>query len=384
MDNVATILKQKYPDKLKIRFDVFQDDKRKTIFLSGFIVTFRSKGLGTEFMNTLTSLADQIGYKITLTPSNAYGGNVQRLKEFYRRFGFIFNKGDNRDYTHKEDMYRLPQGEIVSEDDMGSGDSGNATGAGKVWDSGVQRGKANPISNHGNWESGVVRGKGNPLTTMSENKLTEELNRLKKIMGIQEGYKYPNKTLMNIDIQPEYQQYISFKLYNWADMVNSHRGKIIFFYNGQNTHDMISEGDYITWLWEHAGISEEVLDRAVFFDKGYFFFRYCIDNKIEEKEIVDLVRFMYETDMNDSRDFDDGFWETFMKNHPTHKSIQELLQLSEDSIQIPELMDYLKQYDDIVICGGGVNECLKEVEIALQALNKPYTTYGDFIYENQS
>jgi hypothetical protein len=106
--NLDTILKQKFPDKKYIRYDVYQDDKRKTIHLSGFIVALKSKGLGTEFMRTLTDLADQIGYKIILTPSNAYGGDVERLKTFYQRFGFVFNKGDNKDFTHREDMHRLP------------------------------------------------------------------------------------------------------------------------------------------------------------------------------------------------------------------------------------------------------------------------------------
>jgi hypothetical protein len=33
-----------------------------------------------------------------------------------------------------------------------------------------------------------------------------------------------------------------------------------------------------------------------------------------------------------------------------------------------------------VLCGGGINECLKEVEIALDALNKTYTTFDRFTY----
>jgi hypothetical protein len=181
MNNVETILKQKFPETKYIRFDVYQDDKRKTIFLSGFVVAIKNKGLGTEFMNTLTSLADDLGYKITLTPSNAYGGDVERLKEFYQRFGFVFNKGDDRDYTHKEDMYRLPKPkDEISEEDSAS--AGNPTAKGKVWDSGVKRGKANPISNHGEWESGLTRGKANPVKTMGENELQESLDRMKKMI----------------------------------------------------------------------------------------------------------------------------------------------------------------------------------------------------------
>jgi hypothetical protein len=37
-------------------------------------------------------------------------------------------------------------------------------------------------------------------------------------------------------------------------------------------------------------------------------------------------------------------------------------------------------YRGIVVCGGGVNECLKEVEIALQALDKPYNVLTQYTY----
>ena len=92
--NIPEILHNEYPDVKQIRFDLYQDDKRKSLFLTGFIVnpTLRNSGLGSQFMDKLTKLADEIGYMITLTPSNAYGGNVNRLKDFYQRFGFIFNK----------------------------------------------------------------------------------------------------------------------------------------------------------------------------------------------------------------------------------------------------------------------------------------------------
>jgi len=71
--------------------------------------------------------------------------------------------------------------EITEESGSDSGSFGNPKGAGKVWDSGTKRGKANPISNHGEWESGVTRGRANPVKTMGE-ALDNELNEMKKWM----------------------------------------------------------------------------------------------------------------------------------------------------------------------------------------------------------
>jgi hypothetical protein len=74
--------------------------------------------------------------------------------------------------------------EEITEEETSSGSGGNAKAAGKVWDTGAKRGKANPISNHGEWESGVVHGKANPVKTMgeSDDSLDNELSEIKKWM----------------------------------------------------------------------------------------------------------------------------------------------------------------------------------------------------------
>jgi predicted GNAT family acetyltransferase len=109
MSSPFDILDQKYPD---IRFELYPNDKAKRVYLTGFIVpyTMRGQGVGSSFMNDLTNIADENGWTITLTPSSSYGGNVTRLKQFYKGFGFVENKGGNRDFSHREDMYRSPQG----------------------------------------------------------------------------------------------------------------------------------------------------------------------------------------------------------------------------------------------------------------------------------
>jgi GNAT superfamily N-acetyltransferase len=69
----------------------------------------RNSGIGTDVMNDLTNFADTQGKTITLSPSKDFGAtSVNRLKEFYKRFGFVENKGRNKDYSISETMYRLP------------------------------------------------------------------------------------------------------------------------------------------------------------------------------------------------------------------------------------------------------------------------------------
>jgi predicted GNAT family acetyltransferase len=106
--DIFEILKEKYPD---IKFALYSKEKDMTVLLTRFMVPFklRNTGIGTKFMEDLIKIADENGYKIKLSPSNTYGGNVNRLFDFYSRFGFVKNIGDDIDGTHNELMYRKPK-----------------------------------------------------------------------------------------------------------------------------------------------------------------------------------------------------------------------------------------------------------------------------------
>jgi GNAT superfamily N-acetyltransferase len=70
----------------------------------------RGKGVGKKAMQDIVDYADKNGRRILLTPSIDFGAtSVARLKEFYKEFGFIENKGKNKDFTTKDSMYRNPQ-----------------------------------------------------------------------------------------------------------------------------------------------------------------------------------------------------------------------------------------------------------------------------------
>ena len=188
------------------------------------------------------------------------------------------------------------------------------------------------------------------------------------------------KHFVVVDVQPEYEKYISFvgELVRYINTNYESMSKLTFLYNGYDTLGMVSENDYKYWWLEH-GLDENIIDGAEFYHKGYAFFRYCIDNSIDEDNIVDLVRFMYQRDVNDTRDMTPEFWDEFIDLHGDEE-IRELLEFSGDAINLPSLIDEIKDYRGVVLCGGGINECLKEVEIAFKALDKPYSVLSKFTY----
>ncbi len=69
----------------------------------------RGKGLGSSIMRDLIETADDQGARVALSPSADFGGSVARLREFYKRFGFVQNQGKNKDFGISESMYRAPK-----------------------------------------------------------------------------------------------------------------------------------------------------------------------------------------------------------------------------------------------------------------------------------
>lgn len=67
----------------------------------------RNSGIGTSIMNRIVQFADSHGLKMSLTPDTSFGGSSKtRLNKFYKRFGFVDNKGRNKDYEFSNSMLR--------------------------------------------------------------------------------------------------------------------------------------------------------------------------------------------------------------------------------------------------------------------------------------
>ncbi len=190
---------------------------------------------------------------------------------------------------------------------------------------------------------------------------------------------------MNVDIQKEYEGAFGFQLEDWIDFLNRNFhdvNNMVFLYNGHETIGGCTEEEYKYWLMEN-GLAEEVVDGSRFYDKGYAFFRYCMDEGVEEDDIVDFVKFMIRHNINDSREVTKELWKQYAREqqHPwTREELIALLQGVDDMINIPDLMEYLKSFSNIVVTGGSINQCLKEVEIALKVLGKSYAVLDEFTY----
>jgi len=92
-----------------VRNSVSENGNR--VMLSQVVVPkeLRNQGIGSKYMQDLIDYADSVGKRVELSPSADFGGNKNKLKEFYSRFGFVENKGRNKDFEISESMYRPSQ-----------------------------------------------------------------------------------------------------------------------------------------------------------------------------------------------------------------------------------------------------------------------------------
>lgn len=70
---------------------------------------YQKQGYATEVMKKIIEYVNKENATIVLTP-DPYKHNItkKKLTDWYKSFGFIMNKGKNKDFTHQELMYKLP------------------------------------------------------------------------------------------------------------------------------------------------------------------------------------------------------------------------------------------------------------------------------------
>lgn len=68
----------------------------------------RKKGLGSKLMSEIVILCDKYKLLCTLTPANTETP-MTVLLQFYNKFGFVPNKGRNKDFRFMETMIRYPK-----------------------------------------------------------------------------------------------------------------------------------------------------------------------------------------------------------------------------------------------------------------------------------
>lgn len=98
MEDLEGILGHLFP---RVTVDISWNN---AIILEKIIVAtpVRNRGIGSQVVKYICEFADINKVSIILSPDSTFGGDIDRLREFYARFGFV-----DRD---RRTMIRFPKG----------------------------------------------------------------------------------------------------------------------------------------------------------------------------------------------------------------------------------------------------------------------------------
>lgn len=200
---------------------------------------------------------------------------------------------------------------------------------------------------------------------------------IEHVSKIDEGLKHP---IIVVDVQPAYSRGNENIFEDIIKFVSSRTGNVLFFVNADSegfTEDSI---DSIMEYWEEVaeGIGLEIdWDRFEIVDKGYGYLRSWMDNGVSESIIIKVIRELYRQGVNDSRmlfDEDEEKFEEYLDDDFEDWMLDDPLTVEWLSIK------QLKGFNNSYIVGGGRNECLREVELMMNAFNIKYKRVDSLVY----
>ena len=136
--------------------------------------------------------------------------------------------------------------------------------------------------------------------------------------------------------------------------------------------------------WEYFGFDKSKWNNVEFVEKDFGYIREWMDNGVSDSAIIKAIRLMYEQKVNRSTQLFGGHFE------PDYYDKMRALGLPESwtnddiyDMQItifPLNVDELKQWSGSYLMGGGRDECLKEIQLFMNAFNIKYKIIDKFVY----
>lgn len=200
-----------------------------------------------------------------------------------------------------------------------------------------------------------------------------------------------SKKCIVVDVQPAYYKFNKPVHHRVIDFVAKQTGPVLMFVNADNTGLTEDTIDSVKDFWNDNGfldINEDNWRRVKIVDKGYGYFRDWMDGDVPARAIIKVIREMYRQgvssssmlwrkDMNENDDDADFYAEKL------HKLVGADFDdwMTQDEIHIHwTSVKQLKAFNGAYIMGGGRDECLREVELLMNAFNIKYTRIKSLVY----
>lgn len=229
----------------------------------------------------------------------------------------------------------------------------------------------------------------------------KNLNPRIKEQVVTEGLNHP---VIVVDVQPEYsgmndgdESAVFPQIINF---VNKQTGPVLMFVNAE---DQGLSGDSVAGIkqyWDDTVCPEEERytyddetgeqvenancptinwNRFTIADKGYGYLRSWMDHGIEPATIIATIREMYAQRVSDTRELQ---FPAFNRRTTTQSLIQGAIEEMEDDPMTVgwTSVGQLKRFNGAYLVGGGREECLREVELLMNAFNIKYKRIDSMVY----
>jgi hypothetical protein len=204
-------------------------------------------------------------------------------------------------------------------------------------------------------------------------------------MRYQDLFEGRNSKCIVVDVQPTYTGVDNIFGSTMLPMVKplmnflNKQGPILAFVNAEDTgltNDNIPD---IKENWESAGFNTDRWNNTEIVDKGYGYFRGWMDQDVSDNAIIQAIRVMYQQKVTDSRELFGGDDSEHYVEQMAALGIPE--EVLDDALSVEwTSVGQLKKYNGAYIMGGGRDECLREVELLMNAFNIKYKRIEDFVY----
>lgn len=141
-------------------------------------------------------------------------------------------------------------------------------------------------------------------------------------------------------------------------------------------HEELS-GDFLEDVqdfWRRQGASDELVERIQWVEKDYAFLRGWMDNGVDDETIITVLQKMQCLRKTDSRDLEEPLLEELAPHRPQY----DPLIMSE--YVFDAVRDMRGTASHWYTCGGGLEACLKEVELVLEAEKLDYSQLSHLTY----
>ena len=224
---------------------------------------------------------------------------------------------------------------------------------------------------------------------------------MKAIEFLTEGTAHP---VIVVDVQPEYsgindgaENSVFPEIVNF---VNNQTGPVLMFVNAE---DQGLSGDSVAGIkqywndtvcpeeerYDYDEVNDEYNERAgcptvnwrrfTIVDKGYGYLRSWMDNDIEPAIIIATIREMYAQKVYDTREL---VFPAFNRRTNTQSLIKNAMAaMGDDPMSVGwTSVAQLKRFNGADLVGGARDQCLREVELLMNAFNIKYKRIDSLVY----